>query len=41
MSNMRVNLDKNFDADVFDTIKTAILSTFTWKKFSKIDFGLN
>ena len=35
------DLDKNFHKDVFDTVKTAILCTFTGKKPSKIKFGQN
>ena len=36
---MRVDLDKSLDKDAFNTIKTAILCTFTWKKSTKISFG--
>ena len=39
MAYMRVDLDKSFDKDAFNTIKTAILCTFTWKKSTKISFG--
>ena len=39
MVNMSVNLDKNFDKGVFDTIKTALLFTFNRKKSTKIGFG--
>ena len=39
--NMKVDLEKNFDKNVFDTIKTTILCTFIWKKPIKIGFGQN
>ena len=38
---MKVDLEKNFDKNVFDTIKTTILCTFIWKKPIKIGFGQN
>ena len=36
---MKVNLDKNFDKDMFDTIKTAILCIFTRKTPPKLALG--
>ena len=36
---MGVELDKNFDKDVFDTIKTAILCIFAWKSPPKSALG--
>ena len=36
---MKVELDKKFDKNVFDTITTTILCIFSWKKSIKIALG--